>query len=157
MNVLIVSTNTTAAPLPSCRWAPARSPRRRTGGPRGPRARPHVRARPCAALKRECALHPPDVAGFSIRNIDNNDVRKPVAYYRDAARAIAAFRAVSNAPVILGGPAVAIMPEAFLALTGASFAVTARASSLALLLEALGRNTADELPGSSAPAHCPRA
>ncbi len=84
---------------------------------------------PVKALERACRDFRPDVAGFSLRNIDNNDMRYPVSYTAEAASFIAAARRACGAKIVLGGAAAAVMPEALLRLTGADWCVLGEASS----------------------------
>ncbi len=104
---------------------------------------------PAAALERACRAFRPDVLGFSLRNIDNNDMRSPVSYAGEAAALIAAARGACGARVALGGAAVAVMPEALLRRTGADWCVTgdgAAAFPRLLAALALGRDPRG-LPG----------
>ncbi len=84
---------------------------------------------PVKALERDCRSFRPDVVGFSLRNIDNNDMRNPVSYTAEAASFIAASRRACGAKLVLGGAAAAVMPEALLRLTGADWCVLGEASS----------------------------
>lgn len=107
---------------------------------------------PEQALERACREFRPDVAGFSLRNIDNNDMRAPVLYTREAAGLIAAARRACGAKLVLGGAAVPIMPEAILRSTGADCCVTGDGAAVfPRLIEAL-RAGADPLsvPGVGA-------
>ena len=65
----------------------------------------------------------PDFIGISIRNIDNNDMLHPVAFYEDLTQLMETIRGKTNATVILGGAAVGVMPEALLRFTTADWAV----------------------------------
>lgn len=78
---------------------------------------------PAGAVARACAAFRPGAVGFSLRNIDNNDRAAPEVYYREAAELAAAVRLACTAPVVLGGAAMAIMPEALLRHTGADWGV----------------------------------
>lgn len=64
-----------------------------------------------------------DVVGVSIRNIDNNDMQDTAEYYQDVSRIVEIIRQGTSAPVILGGSAVGVMPEALLRYTRADLAV----------------------------------
>lgn len=93
---------------------------------------------PRAALERLCRSFRPDVAGFSLRNIDNNDMGAPVSYPAEAASLIAAARLACGAKIVLGGAAAAVMPEALLRLTGADWCLPGDAAySFPRFLEAL--------------------
>lgn len=84
---------------------------------------------PCGALERVCRAFRPDVAGFSLRNIDNNDMKAPMSYPAEAASLIAAARRACGAKVVLGGAAAAVMPEALLRRTGADWCLLGDAAS----------------------------
>ena len=78
---------------------------------------------PEGSLVRELQQRPPDIIGISMRNLDNNDMLKPVEYISGLVRATATAKAVAEAPVVLGGSAMAVMPEALLRATGADLGV----------------------------------
>lgn len=65
----------------------------------------------------------PDAVGLSIRNIDNNDMQHPVAFFRDLKPLIETIRSNTQAILILGGSAIGVMPEELLRYTGADWAV----------------------------------
>ncbi|GAB61047.1 MAG: B12-binding domain-containing radical SAM protein [Candidatus Jettenia sp.] len=65
----------------------------------------------------------PDIVGLSIRNIDNNDMQNPVAFFKDLEPLVNSIRNKTKATVILGGSAVAVMPEELLRYTRADWAV----------------------------------
>lgn len=65
----------------------------------------------------------PDVIGLSVRNIDNNDMQNPVAFFKDLSPLVETIRKKSDATIVLGGSAIATMPEEFLRYTETSFAV----------------------------------
>ncbi|MEI7529120.1 MAG: radical SAM protein [Elusimicrobiota bacterium] len=85
---------------------------------------------PAGALERVCREFLPDVAGFSLRNIDNNDLRNPVSYPAEAAALITAARRTCGARIVLGGAAAALMPEALLRRTGADWCVLGDAAAV---------------------------
>lgn len=106
---------------------------------------------PGTALERACRVFRPDVAGFSLRNIDNNDMKAPVSYPAEAASLIATARRACGAKVVLGGAAAAVMPEALLRFTGADWCLPGdAASAFPRFLEALAEGR-DPL---SAPGAC---
>ncbi len=65
----------------------------------------------------------PDVVGISLRNIDNNDMQHPVAFYKDLTLLMETIRGKTEATVVLGGAAVGVMPESLLRFTEADWAV----------------------------------
>lgn len=123
-DVLIVSTNSNDLPVPvmpygACMVAEATE----LGGH-------HVRLldlmfekEPLRALEKELCATKPAVVGLSVRNIDNNDMQNPVFYPMGLKSIMECIRMVSGAPVVLGGAAMSIMPEALLRFTGADYAV----------------------------------
>jgi radical SAM superfamily enzyme YgiQ (UPF0313 family) len=93
----------------------------------------------------------PDVVGFSIRNIDNNDMQSPSFYIKELLPLIDTVKRKVPANIILGGAAVSVMPEALLRYTGASFAVTGDGETVFIkLLERLSEcRSPKDLPGVS--------
>jgi len=82
----------------------------------------------------------PDVVCLSIRNLDSTDSLHPEDdTFLDSAQAVvAATRRAGTWPVIVGGPAVSILPEEVLACTGADHAVVGEGEqALCLLLDEL--------------------
>lgn len=65
----------------------------------------------------------PDYVGISIRNLDTCDSLTVTGYPADVQRLVTRIRAVTGAPVIIGGPAFSIMPEELLVLTGADHGI----------------------------------
>ncbi len=126
MNVLIIATNRSVHPQPvmpigGCVVAEACE---RTGH--------RVRVldlmfekEPPAALRAAVASFRPDVVGLSVRNIDNNDMRDPVFFLDDLPRLVNTVRELTDAPLVLGGAAVGVMPEAILRHAGVSCGVVA--------------------------------
>ena len=84
---------------------------------------------PARAVEKACLDFKPDVAGFSLRNIDNNDLRTPVFYADEAASLMALARRACGAKIVLGGAAVSVMPEALLRRTGADWCLLGDAAS----------------------------
>jgi radical SAM superfamily enzyme YgiQ (UPF0313 family) len=106
---------------------------------------------PLNTVQEELKRFKPDVVGFSIRNIDNNDMQSPSFYIKELLPFIDTVKRKIPANIILGGAAVSVMPEALLRYTGASFAVTGDGETVFIkLLERLleGRSPKD-LPGVS--------
>ncbi len=68
----------------------------------------------------------PDVVGISVRNIDNNDMKKPRTFFQEVQSLASMITKETKAPVVLGGAAISVMPEHFLRSTGAAMAVTAK-------------------------------
>ncbi len=78
---------------------------------------------PEGSIAHDLRRHPPDVVGISVRNLDNNDMLMPVEYVSHLVRITSTVKAVTEAPIVLGGPAMAVMPEALLRATGADLGV----------------------------------
>ncbi|HEX9779287.1 MAG TPA: radical SAM protein [Geopsychrobacteraceae bacterium] len=124
MNVLLISTNRNPLPMPvmpigACLVAEAAE-----------RAGHSVRLLDLmfvrdagAAVASALADFRPDVVGLSVRNIDNNDMQHPVFFLGELQRIVAVIRGRSGAPIVLGGAALGVMPEAMLRLVPASCAV----------------------------------
>lgn len=92
------------------------------------------------ALISELTQRPPDVVGLSVRNIDTNDVRNPVALADEAAELTQAIGRHSRATVVLGGAALGVMPRQILRRTGAPWAVLSDGETVfPKLLDALSR------------------
>ena len=77
-----------------------------------------------AALSAAARTYGPDVICYSLRNVDTEDYLNPDDWLLDADRlAIQALRAVSKAPVVLGGSGFSLLPEELLDFLGADFGV----------------------------------
>lgn len=79
----------------------------------------------------------PDVIGLSIRNIDDNDAAERQGFVTDAVRVTAALRALSPAPVVLGGAGYSLFPRELLERTGADYGVVGDGEQFRALLDAL--------------------
>lgn len=152
MNILIISTNRNQFPMPvipvgACMIA-------ETAQNAGYKVRLldlMFERDPMKTVQEELRRFKPDVVGFSIRNIDNNDMQSPSFYIKELLPIIKAVRSEVSVDIILGGAAVSVMPEALLRYTGASFAVTGDGETVFIeLLNRLseGRSPKD-LPGVS--------
>lgn len=125
MNVLLVITNRYRGPIPvmplgACMVADATV-----------RAGYHVQVldlmfvrNPLRALCSSIDKIQPDVIGLSVRNIDNNDMLHPVAFYKDLKLLVDAIRSKTKAMLILGGAGAGVMPEQLLNYTGADWVIT---------------------------------
>lgn len=126
MNVLLISTNRNALPMPvmpigACAVAEACE-----------RAGHRVRLLdlmferdPLRAIGAAVVEFRPDAVGLSIRNIDNNDMRDPVFFLDDLPLIVNTIRGHTGAPIVLGGAAMGVMPEAILRLAGVSCGIVA--------------------------------
>ncbi len=66
---------------------------------------------------------PPDLVGLSIRNLDTVDSTSPETYVTRAAETMRFVRKHTKCPVVLGGPAFSILPEALMDLLGADYGI----------------------------------
>lgn len=150
MRVLIISTNRNAHPMPVMPMGPcivAEAAER--AGHKVSFLDLMFEHDPVWAVRSEIAGFRPDVVGVSIRNIDNNDMMNPVSYISDATSIIQAVRQTTNAPIVLGGAALSVMPEEIITRLNATIGVIGDGEAVfPLLLEALssGRGVSD-LPG----------
>ena len=105
--------------------------------------------RPLAALKRALLRFRPGAVGISFRNIDNNDLAKPVGYHRDLPAIVNLVHDVAGVPVVLGGAAMGVMPGPLLRFSGADWGVPRDGESIfPALLGAFEQNRDPrELPG----------
>jgi len=79
-------------------------------------------------------LHP-DYIGFSIRNIDDVVVDRPIFYMdRILKDFILPVKAVSSVPLILGGSGFSIFPEEVISMTGADYGVVGEGEEVLLSL-----------------------
>src|SRR5512139_3633376 len=150
MDVLVISTNRNRLPMPvmphgACLAA-------ETAERAGHRVRLldlMFERDPVRAVGRALREGRPDVVGLSIRNIDNNDLHAPVFFLRELRPLLAAVRAGTAAPIVLGGAAVGVMPEQLLRLTGAACCAFGDAEAVfPPLLERLARGgSPGGLPG----------
>lgn len=150
MRVLLVSANTEKINMPTVPWglgcvaAAAR------------RAGHAVRlvdlmggAEPEAALAAAIAEAEPEVIGISVRNVDDQNARQPAFLLEKVRRVVAACRAASAAPVVLGGAGYSIFPEAALEYLQADLGIVGEGEqAFCDLLAALQRGESDPVvPG----------
>lgn len=77
---------------------------------------------PLEALRTRIQSGKPDLIGLSVRNIDNNDLHNPLLLCEELTQITDIIRRCSDAPVVLGGAAIGVMPESLLRLSGAQWA-----------------------------------
>jgi radical SAM superfamily enzyme YgiQ (UPF0313 family) len=123
MKVLVVSTNRYRNPAPvmplgACLAAEAAE----RAGHRAALLDLMFERDPVRAIESALDRERPEIVGLSVRNIDNNDAQHPRSFYEELAPLMAALRRKTPAPVVLGGAAVGVMPEALLRYTSASWA-----------------------------------
>ncbi|MHC5021354.1 MAG: B12-binding domain-containing radical SAM protein [Planctomycetota bacterium] len=90
---------------------------------------------PFAALKRAIRKFKPDVIGLSIRNIDTASRWDPIFYLAEVKDAVLpACRAVSRAPIVVGGAALSVGGQALIDYVGADWGVVGEAEAVFPLL-----------------------
>jgi len=90
----------------------------------------------------------PDVAGISIRNIDNTDTINSRDFLADYQEIVHVVRENSRAVIILGGSGYTVFPVEFLQALDADYGIAGEGERLALLLEALKNNgDVQSIPG----------
>jgi radical SAM superfamily enzyme YgiQ (UPF0313 family) len=100
-------------------------------------------------IRKAILLHEPDVIGLSVRNIDNADMLHSQFYLDFARDYVRACRRASNAPIVIGGPAFNIHPDAVLSYLEADFGIVGDGEApFNRLLQALaGEADFSEVPG----------
>ncbi len=90
-----------------------------------------------------------DVVGLSVRNIDNIDMGAPRSFIDDLIPIVAAVRRFSDAPLVLGGAALMVMPEQIMRATGIPCAVIGDGEIVfpPLAEKLIGNQSWAELPG----------
>jgi radical SAM superfamily enzyme YgiQ (UPF0313 family) len=145
MNVLVISTNRNLFPVPvvplgACIVAEAAE---RAGHD------VHIldlmfEKDPLRAVEAGIARSRPDIIGLSVRNIDNNDMQRPEFFIDDVVSVLGVIRSKTDAPIVLGGSAVSVMPEEIMRHTGVSCAVVGDGeTAFPALLEVI---TSDRIP-----------
>jgi radical SAM superfamily enzyme YgiQ (UPF0313 family) len=100
-------------------------------------------------LKRAIRAFQPEIVGLSIRNIDNVNMLHPVSYIPELVKITEYIRAVTTAPLIIGGSGASLMPENVLRLLKADFIVVSdgEESFVRLLEKIRSGEPAWEVPG----------
>jgi radical SAM superfamily enzyme YgiQ (UPF0313 family) len=90
-----------------------------------------------------------DIIGISVRNIDNTVMEQSRSFISELVSIINTCRTLTGIPIVLGGAAIAIMPEEILRATGSTCAVVGNGEAVFLeLIEMLVRNESwSDLPG----------
>lgn len=91
----------------------------------------------------------PDVIGLSVRNIDNTEMSPSVFYLDDLQKMVNTIRNRTSAPIILGGASLYVMPEEILRLATVSCGVIEDGESVfPILLERIAQNkNFNDVPG----------
>ncbi len=152
MNILIISTNRNAYPMPvmpigACVVAEAAE----RAGHSVALLDLMFAADPLRAIVAALNRSTYDLIGLSVRNIDNNDMHKTVFYIDDLAPFIDAVRRHTDAPIVLGGASLTVMPEEILRVAGADCAVIGDGeATFPRLLERMTQHESwEDLPGSA--------
>ncbi len=95
---------------------------------------------PNAAIRRAVGRFAPDVIGLTIRNIDDQNMESPRLLIEPVREVVAACRAATGAPIVLGGAGFSMFPDAALAYLGADFGICGEGeAAFPALLERLCR------------------
>lgn len=104
---------------------------------------------PIAAVRRTVADFSPDVIGLSVRNIDDQTMLNSRFLLAPVKEVAAVCRALTHAPIVLGGAGYSMFPDAALNYLGADFGICGEGeTAFVALLDRLqaGQDLAD-LPG----------
>lgn len=104
---------------------------------------------PLEAVRKKTSEHDPDAIGISVRNIDDQSRKNPQFLLQQVRTVMAACRAASKAPIILGGAGYSLFPDAVLNYLGADFGIEGDGETVfPLLLNRLSNKAKyDDLPG----------
>jgi radical SAM superfamily enzyme YgiQ (UPF0313 family) len=91
----------------------------------------------------------PRLVGLTLRNLDDSSSASRVSFIAEQRAIVAAIRAATDAPIVVGGAGLSIAPAAALSALGADFAVRGEGeAALPLLADALERRGAlERVPG----------
>lgn len=76
----------------------------------------------------------PDMIGISVRNIDDQKMKRPVFLLDPVRSAVSRCRDLSDAPIVLGGAGYSIFPESVLRFTGADMGIQGEGETAFLTL-----------------------
>jgi radical SAM superfamily enzyme YgiQ (UPF0313 family) len=105
------------------------------------------------AIRRAVSGFAPDVVGVSIRNIDDQEMENTTFLLERVRPVLAALRAATRAPIVLGGAGYSIFPDAALAFLGADAGVAGEGEFA--FPELLGRLARREDPAGLPGVHLP--
>lgn len=83
-----------------------------------------LEAAPLDALRAEVASFDPDLVGISVRNLDSQYYFAPRSYLPAVKEAVDLLRAITAAPVLVGGAGFSLLPGPVLGYLGASFGLS---------------------------------
>ena len=150
MNILIISANRNALPVPvvpagACMVAEAAE----RAGHAVTLLDLMFSPDPVRSVREEISGTWYDVIGISVRNIDNIVMGQPRLFISEIVSLIDAIRKITDAPIILGGAALMIMPEEILRVTRSTCAVIGNGEAVfPQLIERIAQNGSwEDLPG----------
>ncbi len=150
MEVLIISTNTNRLPMPVMPYGACIVAEAAERAGHGVRLLDLMFEHDSTqAVESALRRHSYDIIGLSIRNIDNNDIQHPAFFLKDLKPIVRTIRTFSNAPIVLGGAALGVMPGEILRYCGASYAIVGEgARTFVSLLKAISSgNPPYSIPG----------
>ncbi|MGC8659217.1 MAG: B12-binding domain-containing radical SAM protein [Desulfomonilaceae bacterium] len=100
-------------------------------------------------VERAITSFAPQVVGVSVRNIDNVNMLHPISYLSDTLEVVEKIRELTRCPIVIGGSAVSLAPEAVFRFLDADYIVVSDGEKpFTALLELLERGITDfEIPG----------
>jgi len=94
--------------------------------------------KPLSDLGKQVGRFQPDIIGLSLRNVDNAAYPRSVDYLEQHREVVDTLRALTDAPVVLGGSGFSIMPGEYMAVLDADWGITGEGEhTLVALLDAL--------------------
>ena len=81
---------------------------------------------PLSDLGKQVGRFQPDIIGLSLRNVDNAAYPRNVDYLEQHREVVDTLRALTDAPVVLGGSGFSIMPGEYMAVLDADWGLPAR-------------------------------
>ncbi len=105
---------------------------------------------PGESLEQAVRRFQPDFIGISMRNIDNAQSHNPRSFTVDLLACVSQLRAVSTAPLILGGSGFSIFPERIFEISGVEFGIVGEGElAMRQLLRQMrgGGGNLSEIPG----------
>ena len=101
-----------------------------------------------SSLRQRLAEFRPEVVGLSVRNVDDQDIRRPHWFLGDVKQMVAVCREASTATLVAGGPGFSMFAREALAYLGVDFGIVGEGE------RALGR-LLDQLEAGAEPANVP--
>ncbi len=124
MNILIIATNRHANPVPVMPLGACMVAEATEAAGYNVRLLDLMFAKdPIAATEKVLDQFKPDLIALSVRNLDNNDSQEPIFFPAQLKPLLTIITQQTGAPLIIGGAAIAVMPEAMLRYTKADWAV----------------------------------